>query len=96
MSVVPDGVGHDGRPDDARDKGPVLSRRAVLQAGLIGAVAVASGGVLRSRSADAAGVESVLTPGVYDLNQAWLFGGVYASGSEAPGFPETGFTEITL
>ncbi|MGA2012935.1 MAG: glycoside hydrolase family 2 TIM barrel-domain containing protein [Solirubrobacteraceae bacterium] len=96
MSVVPDGVGHDGRPDDARDRGPILSRRAVLQAGLIGAVAVASGGVLRSRAAEAAGAENVLTPGIYDLNQDWLFGGVYVGGSEAPGYPETGFTEVTL
>jgi beta-galactosidase len=32
----------------------------------------------------------------YDLNQGWLFGGVYAQGAEAPGYDDTGFAKVTL
>jgi beta-galactosidase len=32
----------------------------------------------------------------YDFNQGWLFGGVYADGSQAPGFDDTTFSEVTL
>lgn len=35
-------------------------------------------------------------PGVYEFNQDWLFGGVYAGGAEAPGHPESGFSAVTL
>jgi beta-galactosidase len=33
---------------------------------------------------------------VYAYNQGWLFGGPYVSGAEAPGYPESGFTNVTL
>jgi beta-galactosidase len=32
----------------------------------------------------------------YDFNQGWLFGGVYAAGSQDPGFDDTTFSEVTL
>jgi len=32
----------------------------------------------------------------YDFNQHWLFGGQYVSGSEQPGYDDTGFAPITL
>jgi beta-galactosidase len=32
----------------------------------------------------------------YDFNQGWLFGGVYAGGSQDPGFDDTTFSEVTL
>ena len=35
-------------------------------------------------------------PGVYELNQGWLFGGAYVSGAETPGYSESAFSEITL
>src|SRR5215472_17873180 len=35
-------------------------------------------------------------PGTYELNQGWLFGGVYAAGSADPGFDDSGFSEVTL
>jgi beta-galactosidase len=34
--------------------------------------------------------------GQYDFNQGWLFGGVYASGAEQPGYHDGGFTQVTL
>jgi len=36
------------------------------------------------------------SPGVYNLNQDWLFGGPYVPGAETPGFPESGFASVTL
>src|SRR5215471_5850722 len=35
-------------------------------------------------------------PGTYELNQGWLFGGVYAAGSADLGFDDSGFSEVTL
>ena len=32
----------------------------------------------------------------YDFNQGWLFGGVYAVGSERPGYRDGDFTQVTL
>jgi beta-galactosidase len=32
----------------------------------------------------------------YDFNQGWLFGGVYVSGSEQPGYDDSGFADVTL
>ena len=37
-----------------------------------------------------------LQPGTYELNQGWLFGGMYAAGSADPGFDDSGFSEVTL
>ncbi len=74
----------------------MVSRRRLLQAGFIGAVVLASGAVVRAASAAAAGQATVLTPGIYPLNQGWLFGGVYVDGAQAPGYAETGFAAVTL
>ena len=37
-----------------------------------------------------------LQPGTYELNQGWLFGGMYAVGSADPGYDDSGFSEVTL
>ncbi len=37
-----------------------------------------------------------LRPGTYELNQGWLFGGMYVAGSADPGFDDSGFSEVTL
>ena len=34
--------------------------------------------------------------GTYELNQGWLFGGVYRDGSADPGFDDSGFSPVTL
>jgi beta-galactosidase len=87
-------------------RGPLFSRRAVLGAGLAGAAALGYGAAIRSTPAQARAVRrrrpgpafatSASALGVYGFNQGWLFGGVYASGSEDPGYPESGFTAVTL
>jgi beta-galactosidase len=35
-------------------------------------------------------------PHVYDFNTDWLFGGVYVTGSQAPGYDDSGFTQVTV
>lgn len=37
-----------------------------------------------------------LQPGTYELNQGWLFGGMYAAGSADPGYDDSAFSEVTL
>src|SRR5215472_12882241 len=37
-----------------------------------------------------------LRPGTYELNQGWLFGGVYAGGSANPDYDDSGFIPVTL
>jgi beta-galactosidase len=70
-----------------------ISRRAALRSGLGGAV-------LASLSACAPGTAAASfsdqAAGVYEFNRRWLFGGGYTSGAELPGYPETGYTEVTL
>jgi beta-galactosidase len=72
----------------------VFSRRAVLGAGLAGATGLAYGSVLGRAAARAATTAGAL--GTYDFNQGWLFGGVYVSGSEGPGYPDGGFAQVTV
>ena len=37
-----------------------------------------------------------LGPGTYELNQGWLFGGMYVAGSADPGYDDSRFSEVTL
>jgi beta-galactosidase len=74
-----------------------FSRRSLLRAGVLGAAALTGGAIRRpasARAAEAGSASSAL--GVYEFNQDWLFGGVYAGGAEAPGHPDSGFAAITL
>ena len=74
-----------------------FSRRAVLRAGVLGAAAVAAGAAVAPVQAEAdVTQDQPLGTGTYALDQDWLFGGVYATGSEAPGYSESGFAAITL
>jgi beta-galactosidase len=63
----------------------------------VGAAAVAYGSALRSPVAEATvQQDAALVAGAYELNQHWLFGGVYVSGAEASGYPESAFRDVTL
>jgi beta-galactosidase len=58
---------------------------------------IAYAGARRPATARAAAqADEPLPAGVYDLNENWLFGGVYAGGSQAPGYSEAGFAAVTL
>jgi beta-galactosidase len=74
-----------------------LTRRAALQAGLVGAAALAYGSGPRLAAAQAAPLALAAGPGgAYAFNQDWLFGGVYVSGAEAPAYSDSGFANVTL
>lgn len=92
-----EGDGRHDRPVWNGDPAPLFSRRTVLQAGLVGAATMAYGAALRSPVAEA-GVQqdAALAASAYELNQHWLFGGVYVSGAEAPGYSQSGFHDVTL
>ncbi len=91
----------------APERSAAPSRRAVMRtglgAGLAGAGGIAGGGgviaALSGCSADpdvtavASGMQDART---FELNQGWLFGGVYTAGSAEPGFDDSGFDKITL
>jgi beta-galactosidase len=74
-----------------------VSRRSLLRAGVLGAAALTGGALRRPAIARAAEAGSATSaPGGYEFNQDWLFGGEYAGGTEAPGYPESGFSAVTL
>ncbi|HEX3830431.1 MAG TPA: glycoside hydrolase family 2 TIM barrel-domain containing protein, partial [Solirubrobacteraceae bacterium] len=86
-----------GGADGDRGGGPRFSRRSLLRAGVLGAAALTGGAARRpapARAAEAGSATSAL--GVYQFNQDWLFGGLYAGGAEAPGHPDSGFSAVTL
>ena len=74
-----------------------FSRRSLLRAGVLGAAALTGGSIRRpatARAAEAGSASAAL--GIYEFNQGWLFGGVYAGGAEAPAHPDSGFAAVTL
>jgi beta-galactosidase len=74
-----------------------FSRRALLRASALGAAAIAAGGAVAPIEAEADVTEgSQLPQGVYSMDQGWLFGGVYATGAEQPGYSEAGFGAVTI
>jgi beta-galactosidase len=79
-------------PEDDRRTG--YSRREVVQSGLITAAALSLPAVAAPEGL--AGTERALSPGVYDLNQGWLFGGRYKNHDERLHHSERGFTRVTL
>ena len=95
---VQDEVEFPGNQVAAREPGdrPRLSRRALLQAGVIGGAGVAAlptlalvGSLTRSGTAAPSNVS-------YPLNESWMFGGDYAPGAEALSFDDSGFATVTL
>lgn len=78
------------------------SRRAVLRSAVTGGAALASLTTLgphrpsAATPATTAATAPQTTARSYALNQDWLFGGVYTTDSEQPGYDDSGFTPITL
>ena len=77
---IDDGAGR-GTPPDGRRGAPGDGRGAAPEGQ--GALTAANG--------------TAATPArQYDFDQGWLFGGVYLAGAEQPGYPDDGFTRVTL
>jgi beta-galactosidase len=50
----------------------------------------------RAGTPEPAGTPEAQDAFTYDLNQNWLFGGAYVAGSEAVGYQDSGFAQVTL
>jgi len=94
MTMVQDEVEFPGEVESA-PRGRV-SRRALLQAGVIGGAGIATlptialvGALTRSKAPQPVNVS-------YPLNADWLFGGEYQPGAEAIAYDDSGFATITL
>jgi beta-galactosidase len=87
------------KPDPSLAIAP--SRRTVLRTGVLGGTAVASLAALSRQPAHAAPPDlastASLPPGgvTYNLNQNWLFD-TYKTGSEDPGYNDSGFARVDL
>jgi beta-galactosidase len=74
-----------------------FSRRAVLRAGALSVAALATGRAIAPLEAEAdVTQDQPLDQGRYTLDADWLFGGVYATGSEQAGYSEAGFSTVSL
>ncbi len=78
------------------------SRRALLKAGLVGGGLIGGAGATAAiagcTSQPPAEAITARLPGdeTYPLNDGWLFGGEYLTGSEQAGFDDRGFEPVTL
>jgi beta-galactosidase len=73
-----------------------ISRRALIQAGLIGGAGVAALRVLTLVGSISPSNESQPTNLSFSLNSNWLFGGQYMAGSETSFYDDSGFAPVTL
>jgi beta-galactosidase len=82
--------------DDEPSARPKVSRRALLQIGMVGGAGAATYPVFELVSALTK--SATLQPGnvSYPLNSGWLFGGNYQANSEQIEFDDSGFADITL
>jgi beta-galactosidase len=87
-----DAAAHD---DEAKAKRRI-SRRALIQAGLIGGAGVAALPVLALVGSVAPSNEPQPANVSFSLNSNWLFGGQYMAGSESSFYDDSGFAPVTL
>jgi beta-galactosidase len=69
-----------------------ISRRTFLQASAAGAGSLAAWSVVGNRRTAQAGLAASQ---VISLDAGWLFGGLYVTGSEQPGYDDSGFAPVT-
>jgi beta-galactosidase len=93
--VPAEGVPAEAVPELDEGERRRISRRALLQAGLIGGAGIAAlpllaliGSITKSGQKPA-GLS-------YPLNSDWLFGGTYQPGAEAASFDDASFTKVTI
>jgi beta-galactosidase len=73
-----------------------ISRRALIQAGLIGGAGVAALPLLSLVGRESPESEPQPTNLSFSLNSNWLFGGQYQAGSESLYYDDSGFAQVTL
>ena len=94
MAGIEDEVEFPG--DDDPSVRPKVSRRMLLQAGIVGGVGVAT--VPAIAMVDNLTKAGTLRPDnlSYALNSGWLFGGTYQQGTELIALDDSGFADVTL
>ena len=75
---------------------PRLSRRALIQASLIGGAGVATLPLLALVGSMSPSNQPQPTNLSFSLNSNWLFGGQYMAGSESSFYDDSGFASVTL
>src|SRR5579875_907254 len=83
-------------PAKERAGGLRMSRRALLQAGMIAGAGAAALPLLELAGRLSREYEGGRAGLVYSLNADWLFGGQYTSGSESTFYDDSGFAPVTL
>ena len=73
-----------------------ISRRAVIQASLIGGAGVAAGSLLALVGRVSPSKEPLPTNLSFSLNSNWLFGGQYMAGAESSFYDDSGFVPVTV
>jgi len=73
-----------------------ISRRALIQASLIGGAGVAALPLLALVGSMSPSNEPMPTNLSYSLNSNWLFGGQYMAGSESSFYDDSGFAPVTV
>jgi beta-galactosidase len=73
-----------------------ISRRMLIQAGLIGGAGVAALPLLALVGRESPSTEPVPTNLSFSLNSNWLFGGQYMAGSESSFYDDSGFALVTV
>jgi len=100
--VAQDRSPHDGAAEDrAANDGAApgrrkISRRTLIQAGLIGGAGVAALPLLALVGSMSPSSESQPTNLNLSLNSNWLFGGQYMAGSETSFYDDSGFAPVTV
>jgi beta-galactosidase len=91
---IPDEVEFPGEDDPSSR--PRVSRRALLQVGLVGGAGVATLPAIDLANTLTKSTAPAPSNVSYPLNSDWLFGGNYQAGTEALEFDDSGFASVTL
>ena len=92
LSPAEDAAAYDGETRAKRR----ISRRALIQASLIGGAGVAALPLLALVGSISPSNEPMPTNLSYSLNSNWLFGGQYMAGSESSFYDDSGFAPVTV
>ena len=73
-----------------------ISRRTLIQAGLVGGAGIAALPLVSLVERMSPSIEAPPTNLNFSLNPGWLFGGQYMAGSESTFYDDSGFASVTL
>jgi hypothetical protein len=84
-------------PDEEQTRAkPHISRRALIQAGLIGGAGIGALSLIAMVGRDSPANLPQATDLTFSLNSNWLFGGQYTAGSENSSYDDSNFAPVTV